>query len=116
MGTRFIATTESMAQPDYKQMLVDSGADDVLLTRAFTGLQTNMLRPSIVVAGLDPDALPERGGLDIEKDISTTAPRRWKDIWSAGHSVSLVSGVVSVSSLVDTVAAEYDLARERNRV
>jgi nitronate monooxygenase len=116
MGTRFIATTESMAQPDYKQMLVDSGADDVLLTRAFTGLQTNMLRPSIVAAGLDPDALPERGGLDIEKDISTTAPRRWKDIWSAGHSVSLVSGVVSVSSLVDTVAAEYDLARERNRV
>ena len=67
MGTRFIATFESMAQPEYKQMLVDSGADDVLLTRAFTGLQTNMLRPSIVAAGLDPDHLPERGGIDVAK-------------------------------------------------
>ena len=46
-------------------MLVESDADDVLLTRAFTGLQTNMLRPSIVAAGLDPDHLPERGGIDV---------------------------------------------------
>jgi nitronate monooxygenase len=69
METRFIATNESMAQSGYKQMLVDSTADDVVLTRAFTGLQTNMLRPSIVAAGLDPDALPERGGIDVAKDI-----------------------------------------------
>ena len=60
MGTRFIATAESMAQAKYKQMLVDGNADDVQLTRAFTGLRTNMLRPSIVAAGLDLDALPER--------------------------------------------------------
>jgi nitronate monooxygenase len=116
MGTRFIATTESMAQPDYKQMLVGCGADDVLLTRAFTGLQTNMLRPSILAAGLDPDVLPEHGGLDVAKDISTNAPRRWRDIWSAGHSVSLVSGVVSVSSLVDTIGAEYDAACGHNTI
>lgn len=111
MGTRFIATSESMAQPDYKQMLVHSSADDVLLTRAFTGLQTNMLRPSIVAAGLDPDALPDRGGIDVAKDISAGEPRRWRDIWSAGHSVSLVSGVVSVETLVHAVAAEYRASR-----
>ncbi len=58
MGTRFIATHESMADQRYKDMLVASSADDILLTRAFTGLQTNMLRPSIVAAGLDPDSLP----------------------------------------------------------
>jgi 2-(1,2-epoxy-1,2-dihydrophenyl)acetyl-CoA isomerase len=57
MGTRFIATRESMASDAYKSMLVSSSADDILLTRAFTGLQTNMLRPSIVAAGLDPDNL-----------------------------------------------------------
>ncbi len=56
MGTKFIATRESMADPRYKEMLVNSSADDILLTRAFTGLQTNMLRPSIEAAGLDPDA------------------------------------------------------------
>ena len=74
----------------YKEMLVTSSADDILLTKAFTGLQTNMLRPSIEAAGLDPDDLPERGAIDIGKDIDIGArenrPKRWKDIWSAGHS------------------------------
>jgi len=114
MGTRFIATTESMAQADYKQMLVDSNADDVLLTRAFTGLQTNMLRPSIVAAGLDPDALPERGGIDVAKDITADQPRRWRDIWSAGHSVSSVTDVVPVNDLIAAIAVEFDTARARS--
>src|SRR6185436_13777761 len=57
MGTRFIATQESMADARYKAMLVEASADDILLTRAFTGLETNMLRPSIHAAGLDPDHL-----------------------------------------------------------
>ena len=65
MGTKFIATAESMADTRYKEMLVASSADDVLLTTAFTGLQTNMLRPSIVAAGLDPENLPPRGAIDI---------------------------------------------------
>ena len=113
MGTRFIATTESMAQPAYKRMLVDSNADDVVLTRAFTGLQTNMLRPSIVAAGLDPDRLPERGGIDVAKDITAGQPRQWRDIWSAGHSVSSVSEIVSVEAVIRAVAAEYEAARGR---
>jgi nitronate monooxygenase len=107
MGTRFIATAESMAQADYKQMLVNSNADDVLLTRAFTGLQTNMLRGSIVAAGLDPDHLPERGAIDVAKDLATDQPRRWRDIWSAGHSVSSVTGIVPVEALIGSVAEEY---------
>ena len=61
MGTKFIATRESLAKPAYKEMLVGARLDDVKLTRAFTGLETNMLRPSIAAAGLDPDNLPERG-------------------------------------------------------
>ena len=59
LGTRAIAATESMATAGYKQMLVDSSADDIHLTKAFTGMPTNMLRPSIVAAGLDPAALDE---------------------------------------------------------
>ena len=111
MGTKFIATQESMADPRYKAMLVESSADDVLLTRAFTGLQTNMLRPSIVAAGLDPDALPERGAIDIAKDIDVGAranrPARWKDIWSAGHSTSGVDAVLPVAELIGRTAIEY---------
>jgi nitronate monooxygenase len=111
MGTKFIATHESLADVRYKQMLVDSSADDILLTTAFTGLQTNMLRPSIAAAGLDPDELPQRGGIDIGKDIDIGArdsrPARWREIWSAGHSTSGVTAVEGVDSLVARTLAEY---------
>jgi nitronate monooxygenase len=117
MGTKFIATAESMADPRYKAMLVTSSADDILLTTAFTGLQTNMLRPSIAAAGLDPDNLPQRGAIDIGKDIDIGArdnrPARWRDIWSAGHSTSGVSAVLSVDDLVAQTIAEYRAAAAR---
>jgi nitronate monooxygenase len=114
MGTKFIATPESMADERYKRMLVDSSADDILLTTAFTGLQTNMLKPSIVAAGLDPDDLPARGAIDIGKDIDVTArenrPKRWRDIWSGGHSTSGVTAVMTVDDLVARTALEYRAA------
>lgn len=112
MGTRFIATHESMASDAYKSMLVASGADDIVLTRAFTGLQTNMLRPSIVAAGLDPDNLPARGAIDIARDISVEGrdahrPARWKDVWSAGHSVSGVAAVMSAAEVIAQTEREF---------
>jgi nitronate monooxygenase len=117
MGTKFIATAESMADPRYKEMLVTSSADDILLTTAFTGLQTNMLRPSITAAGLDPEDLPPRGAIDIGNDIDIGArenrPARWRDIWSAGHSTSGVTGVLPVDELVARTLAEYRVAKAR---
>src|SRR6266704_3252215 len=119
MGTKFIATRESMADVRYKEMLVASSADDILLTKAFTGLQTNMLRPSIAAAGLDPDDLPQRGAIDIGNDIDIGArdkrPARWRDIWSAGHSTSGVTGVWSVDDLVARTLAEYRDGKDTKR-
>jgi len=114
MGTRFIATQESMADAAYKEMLVASSADDILLSRAFTGLQTNMLTPSIVAAGLDPDNLPERGAIEIARDIDVGArdarPKRWRDIWSAGHATSGVHDIPSVADLVARTITEFRAA------
>jgi nitronate monooxygenase len=111
MGTKFIATRESLAASPYKEMLVSSTADDILLTTAVTGLPTNILKPSLVRAGFDPAALPERGTLDVARDISIDAfeqrPARWRDIWSAGHSVSGVTEIVSVAELVARTEDEY---------
>jgi nitronate monooxygenase len=119
MGTKFIATKESMADARYKEMLVASSADDILLTTAFTGLQTNMLRPSIAAAGLNLDDLPQRGAIDIAEDIDIGAresrPKRWRDIWSAGHSTSGVTEVLSVDELVARTLAEYRDADGRVR-
>ena len=110
IGTRFIATAESLASEGYRRMLVKSGVDDIVLTPAFTGLPTNMLRPSIEAAGLDPDSLPARGKLEVEKDIDAGAQpkKRWRDIWSAGHGVDAVTSVLPVSELVAELKAEYE--------
>jgi nitronate monooxygenase len=114
MGTRFIATHESMADHAYKEILVASSTDDVLLTRALTGRQTNMLRPSIVAAGLNPDNLPQRGSIDVANDISIeaheTRPTRWRDLWSAGHTTSGVDSVLTVGELIARTLDEYHIA------
>lgn len=110
MGTRFIATQESMAAQAYKEMLVASELDDVMTTRAFTGLQSNMLRPSILAAGLDPERLDESVSAGDTREIfgaGSQGARRWKDIWSAGHSVSGVRGILPVADVVSTVLGEY---------
>ena len=123
MGTRFIASRESLAAQAYRDLLVQANLDDVLLTRAFTGLPTNMLVASITRAGLDPQRLDEQvspasaakmfGG-GTQRDQADAAggdapdgPRRWRDIWSAGHSVSGVRAVQSVDALVAQVEQEY---------
>ena len=118
MGTKFIATNESMAAQAYKQMLVRSGMDDVMLTQAFTGLDTNMLTPSMIAAGLDPRTLPPRVSMEeAAKNFGGMSerggPRRYKDIWSAGHSVSGVERIQSAAELVERTLAEYLEARER---
>jgi nitronate monooxygenase len=118
MGTKFIATNESMAAPAYKQMLVQSGMDDVMLTQAFTGLDTNMLTPSMIAAGLDPRTLPPRVSMEeAAKNFGGMSerggPRRYKDIWSAGHSVSGVERIQSAAELVERTLAEYVEARDR---
>jgi nitronate monooxygenase len=114
MGTRFLATQESMAKPAYKQAVVAAELDDVMTTRAFSGLDSNMLRSSIVAAGLDPDRLDETVTPGDSRKLFGAAapgPRRWTDIWSAGHSVSGVGDVPLVADLVDRLIGEYDAAR-----
>jgi nitronate monooxygenase len=114
MGTRFIATRESLAQDEYKAMLVSAQLDDVQLTKAFTGLETNMLRPSIIAAGLDPAALPERvsaEAADAAHGSGGSGPARWRDVWSAGHSVSAVHSIMTAAEVIAELRAEYAAAR-----
>ncbi|WP_050424893.1 NAD(P)H-dependent flavin oxidoreductase [Bradyrhizobium tropiciagri] len=118
MGTRFIAARESMASDAYRRMLVDSTLDDIMLTKAFTGLGASMLRPSIVAAGLDPANLDEsvseaRARERFGGKSDAEGPRRWIEVWSAGHSVSGVRAVTGAAAIVDEIAAQYQLAFER---
>lgn len=106
MGTRLIATHESLASVEYRAMLVAATAEDVIATAAFTGVHANMLKPSIRRAGLDPERLKPRETIDFGDPQGTARP--WKDIWSAGQAVGAIKRVQSVAELVGELRAEYD--------
>lgn len=109
LGTRFIATAEGNAPPEYKQMLVDSRAEDIIYTNLFSGVHGNYLRGSISRAGLDPDNLPEADKSKMNFGGSAAA-KAWKDIWGAGQSVSGIHAIESVAKLVDQLEREYQAA------
>ena len=114
IGTRFLATTEANALPDYKQMIVESSADDVVYTSLFTGVKGNYLKRSVAAAGLDPDDLPEAdksrmnfgSGGNMEK-------KAWRDIWSGGQGIGNIHDVLPVREVVARMIEEYAAARRR---
>jgi len=110
IGTLFIAARESLASDDYRQMVVDAGVDDLVLTRAFTGANAYYLRRSVERNGLDPDNLSGKTAMDWKN--SEQQLKAWKDIWSAGQSVSAVSRIESAADIIDRLRREYERARK----
>ena len=107
MGTRFLATEESMAQSAYKQMVVDAGPDDLVVSAAVTGTPASWLKASLRAAGQDPDNL----GGPAERNYSSNGdPKRWRDIWAAGQGVDSVRSVQPLSQVVDQLSLEYQAA------
>lgn len=120
MGTRFLATEESLVPEAYREMIVGSGAEQIVYTPSISTIPANFLRESIVAAGLDPDHLPVPDKVDLghvtnphaeEITQSGPAPKAWKEVWSAGQSVAGIDSVVPVAELVDRLEAEYTQAK-----
>jgi nitronate monooxygenase len=113
LGTRFIATDEGNAPGDYKQMLIDSAAEDIIYTSLFSGVSGNYLRGSVARAGLDPEHLPEADKTKMNFGTGgNTAAKAWRDIWSAGQSVSGIHSIDAVDALIARMEREYAAARE----
>lgn len=108
-GTRFIAATESLADPAYRQMVVDSGLEDLVATRAVSGVLANWLKPTLERAGFDEAQLREEKKIDFSGDI-VDAPKAWKTVWSAGHGVGGIADVQSTADIVAQLKAEYAAA------
>jgi nitronate monooxygenase len=113
IGTPFIATPEARAVPEYKQMIVDSSAADIVYSNYFTGIHGNYLKPSILAAGMDPDHLPEADPSKMDFDKAATGPKAWKEIWGSGQGIGAVKTIAPVADLVDRLEAEYGAARTR---
>ena len=113
MGTRFIATHEANAEPEYKKMLEESAAADIVYSSLFTGVLGNYLKPSISNAGLDPDNLPDadKSSMNFGSGGNTDS-KAWKDIWGSGQGIGLIEDSPSVEELVGRLKSEYELAFE----
>ncbi|MDB5314733.1 MAG: nitronate monooxygenase family protein [Rhodospirillales bacterium] len=106
LGTRFIATTESMASDDYKQMILNSSAKDIVYTDAISGVKGSFMRASLENAGLDPENLPEKKAMNV----GSHEKRAWTNIWSAGQGVGAIRDVPTTAELCARLAAEYRAA------
>lgn len=114
IGTRFIASAEANADPDYKQMLIDHAASDVVYSSLFTGVHGNYLRPSIARAGLDPNALPEADKSTMNFGSAALGEAKaWRDIWGSGQGIGGIADAPPVARIVERMRAEYDAARAR---
>lgn len=112
MGTRFIPTLESMADPAYKQMLVDSTADDLVVSAGITGTTASWLKPSLQAHGLDPDHLPSTPPRSYDSNQAIGA-KKWRDVWAAGQGVGAIKAVESTAAVVNRLALDYAAARQR---
>ncbi len=108
MGTRFIATDESRAQTDYKSMVCDAVAEDIIHTPVVSGVPANFMAQSLKANGYDMEKLRDPGHVDFgEKLTAGDEAQAWKTVWSAGHGVSAIDEVIPIAELVDELHDEY---------
>ena len=111
MGTRFIATEEANADQGYKDMLIQSAADDIVYSSLFTGVMGNYLKPSIAAAGLDPNNLPEADKSKMNFGSGgNMKSKAWKDIWGSGQGIGGIQDVEPVEAVVSRLETEYRAA------
>ena len=128
MGTRFIATQESDATDEFKEMILNATASEIIKSNKITGVNGNWLEQSLKNAGIST----KDGGfkktlsdlkrmimplikqkLKVDFDISKVTAKRWRDIFSAGQGVGSISNVPSVEDLVIELEQQHTKSKSR---
>lgn len=112
-GTRFIATEEARAVPAYKEMVVDSKAEDIVYSSLFTGVHGSYLKGSIVNVGMDPENLAEGNKSQVDFSSSDIEAKAWKDIWGAGQGVGTIDDILPAYDVVLRMEQEYEATLAR---
>ncbi|GGL60401.1 NAD(P)H-dependent flavin oxidoreductase [Sporolactobacillus putidus] len=114
MGTRFLASKESLANSEYQKILFESTIEDIIYTDVFSGVNANYLIPSLQRAGIDPKQLPTKESFNWSR-ANDNGPKVWKNIWSAGHGVGAIKKEETVAEIIDKLKHEYlDLSTNKN--
>ncbi len=117
MGTRFINVKESMADPKYQQMIINSRAEDIVYTAAVSGVNANFLRPSLEAMGITEELWSQTKKIDFgnELDAAKAEAQAWKTIWSAGQGVTSIDDVKSTEALIEQLKSEFKIALEQQQ-
>jgi nitronate monooxygenase len=125
MGTRFIATVECGAHDDYKQAIVQSEPEDIVLTERLTGLPVSVINNDYI------KRLGTRAGPVARYMLRHRKMKYWmrslyalrslrrlkktslssagaNDYWQAGKSVVGIESVMTVAEVVRQFAAALD--------
>ncbi len=106
LGTRFLATEESMIEDAYRQMVRDSRMEDLIASRAITGALGNWMRASVEAAGLSPEDMSQAKKIDFSEDMHEGS-KAWKHVWSAGQGVGSVTKQETVADVVAALKQSY---------
>ena len=114
MGTRFINVKESMADPEYQKMIINSKAEDIVYTAAVSGVNANFLRPSLEAMGITEELWNQTKKIDFgsELDAAKAEAQAWKTIWSAGQGVTSIADVKPTKELIEQLKSEFKSALE----
>jgi nitronate monooxygenase len=111
IGSAFLASTEANTQPEFRRMIVDGAAGDIVIANCFTGANASFLLPSILAHGLDPKTLMRAAGAAVNISGGGSNSKAWRDIWSAGQGIGAVKTTGPAGEYIDWLAADYARAR-----
>lgn len=123
VGTRFIASTEAQVDPNYKQAIVHSTPEDIVMTTRISGTPAAVINtPYVQKMGLDLPwymsalknnkvtkkyMVPLIHLMGMQKLEKAASGPTWKTVWSAGQSVGLVNEIESCRAIVEKMTREY---------
>jgi len=111
MGTRFIATKESMAPLSYKQKIVEGSSDNTTVTDVFTGMYARVLRNTFTEtydASNTPVLPPGRQYAATVDIVKTAGKQEIPDFYSlyAGQGIDEIKEILSAAEVVSNIVTE----------
>ena len=112
MGTRFLTATETLIGDAYRQMVIASGMEDLVASKAITGAMGNWMKASVAAAGMDLEDMKAEAKLDFSGDMHAST-KAWKTVWSAGQGCGQNQQVQPLAQIVEALLGQYLQAGQR---
>ncbi len=126
IGTRFIASTEAQVSDAYKEAIIQSGMEDIVMTEKISGTPCNIINtPFAQKIGYKQNFMERwlsknkttrkyfkmlvqlKGLKQLEKAVK---PGNYQNLWAAGQSVELIERVQSCREIIRELEEELEIA------